>query len=36
VLQAAIDEARTLAKVTKPISSADVADYSFLDTALKK
>lgn len=36
VLQAAIDEARSLAKITKPITPADVVDYNFLRTALKK
>jgi NitT/TauT family transport system substrate-binding protein len=35
-LQAAIDEARSLAKVTKPISTTDIVDYSFLRTAVKK
>jgi len=35
-LQAAIDEAKTLAKVTKPISQTDVVDYSFLRAATKK
>jgi NitT/TauT family transport system substrate-binding protein len=34
-LQAAIDEARTLAKITKPIGQTDVVDYSFLRAALK-
>ena len=36
VLQSAIDEAKTVANVTKPISHADVVDYSFLREALKK
>jgi len=35
-LQAAIDEAKSLAKVIKPISQADVVDYSFLRAATKK
>ena len=35
-LQAAIDEAKSLAKVTKPISQSDVVDYSFLRAATKK
>jgi NitT/TauT family transport system substrate-binding protein len=35
-LQAAIDEARSLAKVTKPVRTEDVVDYSFLRAALKK
>lgn len=35
-LQAAIDEARSLAKTTKPISQFDVVDYSFLRAAVKK
>lgn len=35
-LQAAIDEAKILAKITKPINLADVVDYSFLRTAVKK
>ncbi|MGE5220767.1 MAG: ABC transporter substrate-binding protein [Chloroflexota bacterium] len=35
-LQAAIDEAKILAKITKPINLADVVDYSFLRTAEKK
>ena len=35
-LQAAIDEAKFLAKITKPIPQTDVVDYSFLRTALKK
>jgi len=34
-LQAAIDEAKSLAKITKPISQADVVDYSFLRAATK-
>jgi hypothetical protein len=36
VLQAAIDEDRSVTKVSKPISHADVVDYSFLRTAMKK
>ena len=35
-LQAAIDEAKGLAKITKPISHSDVVDYSFLRAATKK
>jgi len=35
-LQAAIEEAKSLAKVTKPINLADVVDYSFLRAAVKK
>ena len=35
-LQAAIDEAKGLAKITKPIGQADVVDYSFLRAATKK
>ena len=35
-LQAAIDEAKTLATVTKPTLQSDVVDYSFLRTAVKK
>jgi hypothetical protein len=35
-LQAAIDEAKSLAKVTKPINLTDVVDYSFLHAAVKK
>jgi len=35
-LQAAIDEARTIAKITKPIPQSEVVDYSFLRAALKK
>ena len=35
-LQAAIDEAKSLAKITKPISQSDVVDYSFLRTATRK
>jgi len=35
-LQAAIDEAKTLAKVTKPISQSEIVDYSFLRAAVKK
>jgi ABC-type nitrate/sulfonate/bicarbonate transport system substrate-binding protein len=36
VLQSAIDEARAVGNVTKTISHADVADYSFLREALKR
>jgi len=36
VLQAAIDEARSVTNITKPISHADVVDYSFLRAAMKK
>ena len=35
-LQAAIDEAKTLAKITKPINQSEVVDYSFLRAAVKK
>ena len=35
-LQAAIDEARNLAKGTKPISQSEIVDYSFLRAAVKK
>ena len=35
-LQAAIDEAKGLAKITKPISQSDVVNYSFLRAATKK
>ena len=35
-LQAAIDEAKTLAKVTKAINPSDIVDYSFLRAAVKK
>ena len=35
-LQAAIDKAKSLAKITKPISQSDVIDYSFLRAAVKK
>ncbi len=35
-LQAAIDEAKSLAKINKPISQSDVVDYSFLRAAVKK
>jgi hypothetical protein len=31
-----VDLARQSAKVTKPISAADVVDYSFLDKARKE
>jgi ABC-type nitrate/sulfonate/bicarbonate transport system substrate-binding protein len=34
-LQAAIDEGKSLAKITKPIALTDVVDYSFLRTAVK-
>jgi ABC-type nitrate/sulfonate/bicarbonate transport system substrate-binding protein len=36
VLQAAIEEAKSVTKVTKPISALDVVDYSFLRAAVKK
>ena len=35
-LQAAIDEAKGLAKIIKPISQSDVVNYSFLRAATKK
>ena len=35
-LQAAIDEAKMLAKITKPINPSEVVDYSFLRVAVKK
>jgi len=35
-LQAAIDEAKSLAKINKPISHSDVVDYSFLRAAVRK
>jgi ABC-type nitrate/sulfonate/bicarbonate transport system substrate-binding protein len=35
-LQAAIDEAKSLARITKPVSQSDVVDYSFLRAATKK
>jgi len=35
-LQAAIDEAKTLAKITKPTLQSDVVDYSFLRAAVKR
>ena len=35
-LQAAIDEAKSLAKITKPIAQSEVVDYSFLRAAVKK
>ena len=35
-LQAAIDEAKTLVKITKPILQSDVVDYSFLRAAVKR
>jgi excinuclease UvrABC nuclease subunit len=34
-LRAAIDEAKTLAKITKPINQLEVVDYSFLRVAVK-
>ena len=34
-LQAAIDEAKSLAKITKPINQSDIVDYSFLRAAVK-
>jgi hypothetical protein len=36
VLQAAIDEAKSVTNITKPISHADVVDYSFLRAAIMK
>jgi ABC-type nitrate/sulfonate/bicarbonate transport system substrate-binding protein len=36
VLQAAIDEAKSITHVTKPVSHGDVVDYSFLRAAMKK
>jgi hypothetical protein len=36
VLQSAIDEAKTVANVSKPVSHADVVDYSFLREAIKR
>jgi len=36
VLQSAIDEAKTVTNVTKPISHADVVDYSFLREAIRR
>jgi NitT/TauT family transport system substrate-binding protein len=36
VLQSAIDEAKTVANVVKPVSHADVVDYSFLREAIKR
>ena len=36
VLQSAIDEAKAVATITKPVSHADVADYSFLREAIRK
>ena len=36
VLQSAIDEAKAVGNVTKTISHADVADYSFLREAIKR
>ncbi|HWP24571.1 MAG TPA: hypothetical protein VNM15_10390, partial [Candidatus Binatia bacterium] len=35
-LQAAIDEAKALAKINKPVNLSDVVDYSFLRAAVKK
>jgi excinuclease UvrABC nuclease subunit len=35
-LQAAIDEAKTLAKITNSIPQSDIVDYSFLRAAVKK
>jgi ABC-type nitrate/sulfonate/bicarbonate transport system substrate-binding protein len=35
-LQAAIDEAKTLAKIIKPINQSEVVDYSFLRSAVKQ
>lgn len=34
-LNAAIDEAKTLSKITKPVAQSDVVDYSFLRAAAK-
>jgi len=36
VLQAAVDEAKDLAKITKPINQPDVVAYGFLRAALEK
>jgi NitT/TauT family transport system substrate-binding protein len=36
VLQAAIDEAKNVTRVTKPVIASDVVDYSFLRTAVRK
>ena len=36
VLQSAIDEAKAVANIAKPVSHADVADYSFLREAIRK
>lgn len=36
VLQAAIDEAKSVTNIAKAISNADVVDYSFLRAAMKK
>ncbi len=36
VLQSAIDEAKAVANVTKPVTQADVTDYSFLREAMRK
>jgi ABC-type nitrate/sulfonate/bicarbonate transport system substrate-binding protein len=36
VLQSAIDEAKAVANTAKPVSHADVADYSFLREAIRK
>lgn len=35
-LQAAIDETKSLAKITKSVSQSDVVDYNFLRAATKK
>jgi hypothetical protein len=35
-LQAAIEEAKSLAKTSRPILQSDVVDYSFLRAAVKK
>ena len=36
VLQSAIDEAKTVVNITKPVSHADVVDYSFLRDAIER
>jgi ABC-type nitrate/sulfonate/bicarbonate transport system substrate-binding protein len=36
VLQSAIDEAKAVANVTKPVTHADVTDYSFLREAIRR
>ena len=36
VLQSAIDEAKAVANVTKPVTHADVTDYSFLREAMRR